>query len=353
MATTSQKSAQIPVQVPDDERRLLVMRYVADNGGRAEPIWAPTTRHGYVYVQNVSDAAEQTFAQDLNYLGQHDYLSREFFERVTQCPSCSSHHLDIREICPACGSSHLVSEPLLHHFRCGYVGPVQSFAEAGGGARICPKCGGTLRHLGTEYDIPGEHFTCRTCFANFQDAPAEALCFACGTRTSTEQLAHEDIYAYELTALGNSALRNGRLFGTESEQLIEGDLPLYRRHVFLSLLAEDLRRFKRYKIMFSVLILRLIHEDEEDKENRERLVIKELRTLLREVDLIGRYNSETLISTLPSTDQTGADIVLGRIVDGKPGSVPGIRIRGVALAADKFDDLSVDLPKISAELQGS
>jgi len=101
----------------DDQRRTQLLKTIAELGGTVTPRRDPMAKNGHCF-----DSLDAGVDADLGILARGDYLDARFFDRVTICTRCSSHHLNLREVCPACGSSHYTEEPLLHHFRCGYVG---------------------------------------------------------------------------------------------------------------------------------------------------------------------------------------------------------------------------------------
>jgi hypothetical protein len=165
---------QAPKGTATDERRLDLLRRIAAAGGTIRPNAEPEAQRGYEYLA-LGDADEK----DLSYLAQRDYLDERFFDRVSLCPKCTSHHLNVREICPGCRRAHLANEGLLHHFRCGYVGILSEFTTGKDGSRACPKCNHKLHHLGTEYDRLGKTFVCRECGVISENPPVEAVCLAC------------------------------------------------------------------------------------------------------------------------------------------------------------------------------
>ena len=130
-----------------DGQCLDLLRQVRDSGGSISPIATPHAKHGYAYAAIGGDAEG-----DLSDLARRNYLEARFFDRVSLCPKCGSHHLNVREVCPTCRRAHLTSEGLMHHFRCGYVGIPSEFLPVPDGGYRCPKCNGTMQHSGTQYD---------------------------------------------------------------------------------------------------------------------------------------------------------------------------------------------------------
>ena len=183
------------------EREMLSL--LRDAGGAATPQWAPRTERGYAYV--VGNATVDEHA--LQNLAQNDFVRAIFFDRISRCPSCRSHLLNMREVCPTCKSAQVESAELLHHFRCGYVAPISELAPVDG-AR-CPKCGVLLRHRGRDYDSPGPSFTCGGCGRIFGLPEIGAVCLRCGKNINGTELAKvicEDLFAYEITQAGLDAL---------------------------------------------------------------------------------------------------------------------------------------------------
>lgn len=323
----------------DDNRRLGVLRFIASRGGSISPHWAPDRRLGYYYFATSSTALDDMLEKDLLYLQQGDYVEKIFHDRLTRCPSCSSQQVNVREVCPSCGSSHLVSQPLLHHFRCGFVGPIEQFEKNNRNNWICPKCNGTMSNLGTDYESPGDHFSCRNCFASFQDASVEGFCLACSVKTPAARLVNDDVFIYRLSRLGHAALRSGRLFAQENELLVEGTLPLYRNAVVMALLTDEWRKVRRYKINCSIIVVRARYAGTEDvRAAAEERLLKYLDDMIRDVDMMGRLTDDSYVISLPATPVDGAKVLLRRVHE-------GMRIEGVRMAAHLVDLQQVeDLP---------
>ncbi len=332
--------------LPDDERRFGMLKRIAGDGGKLTPKWAPADHIGYVYWPGLDRATRELFDSDLSYLADRDYLRREHHDRITRCPACRSHNLNIREVCVSCGSTNLASQPMLHHYRCGYVGAVGTFGTEGD-ARVCPKCDGILRHIGTDHEVVGEQFGCRRCFASFEDPNVEGHCMSCGERTLAEKLVFDDVFEFEMTNLGHAAVRSGRLFDREDEQMTEPDLPLYRRQVAMSLLREEVRRQARYKIPFSALVIRTRAAG--GSAEGERAVVKRIRDKLRDVDHLGRYNDDVVLVMLPATPEAGARVVLDRML-GRVSEESGARVSGTVVTFADADHVDAALDNASRQV---
>jgi Thaumarchaeal output domain 1 len=299
-------------RVSADERRLGLLHRIAETGAAVEPTPNPQARYGYDYP-----ALGDLIDDDLAFLAARDYLERRFFDRVSLCPKCDSHHLNVREICPGCRRPNLATEVLLHHFRCGYVGRQSEFASAaaGDGALICPKCNRALRHLGTEYDRMGRTELCRECGLVSETPPVEALCLACGTRTPAENLVGIDFFSYVLTSLGRAAIRRGGLLEDNEELLFLDSAPLYRPRVMREFVDQEVRRLGHFKSGFSVLLIECAAGSDEDGEATRWVWFNRVRECVREVDLIGQLTEGVFAVLLPQTRLRGAEALRRRILE--------------------------------------
>ena len=295
-----------------DERRLDLLRRIGEAGGKITPSANPKAKHGYEYVE-ACDGEER----DLLFLARRDYLEQRFVDRVTLCPKCGSHHLNVREVCPGCHRAHLANEGLLHHFRCGYVGRQSEFAPAEGrhGGRLCPKCNRTFHHLGTEYDRLGKAFVCVECGLITENPPVEAVCLACGARNPAEDLVSTDVFGYVLTSLGLAAIRRGSLLDNDDELLFIAGAPFYRPTVILEFLNHEVQRLSQFKSGFSVLLVKPAREATDGADCALDFPwLSKLRQCLRDVDLTGQLADAVFIVILPQTDKRAAEVLCQRVV---------------------------------------
>lgn len=303
-------------ELADDERRLLVLKQIARDGGTVAPQWLAGDKRGYAYYRCGDASFDRRLDDDIKLLSRGDYITENFYERVTRCPSCSSHAVNVREVCPSCGSANLSAQPMLHHFRCGFVGPIELYGQDGSNQWQCPKCNRSLKNLGTDYEHAGDHYSCRNCFASFQEANAEGFCVNCQTKSDGASLDSEDVFSYRLSPLGAAAIRTGRLFSRDDEQMTEGSLPIYRRRVMISLMSDELRRKQRYKMDVTFLLVDVNYDcDPSEKGRREELFLKKLTDFLRDVDTAGRYDESSYTVNLPSTGLKGGQIAVKRMLE--------------------------------------
>jgi hypothetical protein len=280
-----------------EARRLDLLRQIAAAGGTLSPQADPCSKHGYGYPTVGTDVVG-----DLDALEKQHYLEARFFDRVSLCPKCDSHHLNVREICPGCRRAHLTSEGLLHHFRCGYVGLPSEFSPAGEGGYRCPKCNHGMQHLGIEYDRLGKAFQCRSCGLISDNPPVEAVCLACGARAPAENLVSAIVVSYVLTSRGASAIRRGSLLDDAEEPILVGEAPALRRRVIIEFLDHELKRLRQLKGCFSLLLARLTPEamDANAGDSPTPWLIR-LRQCLRDVDLLGQLAEGVYLVIVPQT----------------------------------------------------
>lgn len=86
---------------------------------------------------------------------------------------------------------------------------------------------------------------------------------------------------------------------------------------FKTILDNEIKRSARYKSKFSILLVKIDNPSQfKDDINKLLKEIKNLsKFLLRDMDIIARYNSETLIFLLPETGIKGANTVGGRMLN--------------------------------------
>ncbi len=236
-------SAQTTIDAGDRNARLLrTLALVQSAGSMLEPVWDPHQRAGIAYRGSDSVLDSDGLAGDLEELADGDYLERVFIERLTHCPTCESHAVNVHEACMTCASSNLVQFKALFHFRCGYVGPVTTFREEPNGLR-CPKCSRLLKDLGTDHDSPGEYFQCRSCTATFQVPEVGARCLSCGARfagSAMQAIRQRDVYAYRISSLGKAALQENKLLDPAAS--LKADGMLERRHTMLDFIESERKR---------------------------------------------------------------------------------------------------------------
>lgn len=309
-----------------EQRRMHLLRQIAELGGAISPIADPAARHGYRFGAGSADVA-----RDLADLAKLNYLETRFFDRVRLCPRCDCHHLNVREICPTCHSAYLTSEGLFHHFRCGYVGiPPEFLPDTKGGFR-CPKCNKSMYHLGTEYDRLGKAFVCRACAVVSENPPVEAACLGCGARMSLDDLVGVNVFSYLLTSRGAESLRSARLLDDDDQPVLAADARVFRREMILEFVRHQMQRRQRLEEPFSLVLATWRQGDGPAAEERGAWLDR-VKSCLRSVDLLGQLSDRLYVVALPRAKGREAETLRRRIEKdlgpGSPFSLSAVEIKG-------------------------
>jgi hypothetical protein len=156
-ARNRDKLAQRCLPPGDIERRLLSYIFVSEKpfAPRLDASQPECIRYPGCFPLEANYAAER--------LANRGLLTRRFVDRFHACTGCGSSRLNVREECASCRSPNLQETALIHHFKCANQAPEEQFRSRT--HLVCPKCRGTLRHYGKDYDKPGNVLMCARCGA--------------------------------------------------------------------------------------------------------------------------------------------------------------------------------------------
>jgi hypothetical protein len=256
--------------------------------------------------------------QHLEVLADHDLLHRSHFTRTHACGKCGSARLNVYEGCPACGSADLFEEVLVHHYRCGCQEIESRFIQ--GDLLVCPKCRRELRHLGVDYGKPGRIVACRACGAVNSTPNANFICLDCSAVTPAETAATTDWYHYDLTDMGLSALREGRLPQSEFTPTLEQTPRAYSPREFQLLAMQETRVARQYRQAFSVARISFPNLETIRRElgilAADAIFRRAVDTIVETVrprDFVGTSSSQSVIIGLPGISAAGVSRIEGRI----------------------------------------
>jgi len=188
------------------------------------------------------------------------YLSEDFEESIYLCNQCSNSYLNIREVCPKCDSGNLKSEDIVHHFSCGYVGPLSDFKdEISPNSMRCPKCEKSLKHIGVDYDKPSAMYNCNKCGAQTQNPLLKSQCKNCLVEVPVENLVNRHIHSYQITENGHIVARSGvniNLLNTEKRST-ERDHKLRQGGTFERSVKKEILRKKQAEFDCSIALIKL------------------------------------------------------------------------------------------------
>lgn len=304
----------------DDQLSVRVLRHLASRNQSAKPY--PTTRFisGHVYPSLLPyfGGSDQCVFETLEFLQQQHFLDAQFVARAHHCFHCDSAFLNFEEACNQCGSSNLKTQQLIHHFRCGHVGPLEEFVD--GDALICGKCGHELKHIGVDYDKPSIMYQCNDCNYQMQDPEVMSTCFGCHRKAAPENQKVRDISSYTVTPIGV----NGAKFGIASlfTNILERDVGLLPWNVFERLVSLEASRIARSgRFSSSLLLLRFDGMQRVHLELGERAkqifeaMSDELSNVLRNTDVVSTRNDSLYTVLLTETSLSDAERPQQRIVE--------------------------------------
>ena len=246
-------------------------------------------------------------------------FSSEYMDRIYLCPGCQSGHLSYREVCPRCGSSNSVTEDIIHHFPCAYVGPLSDFTNEIDDQLDCPKCNKRLRHIGVDYDKPSVLHECKACDHKFQDFNVKAKCLSCGTDNLVEQLKGREIRKYSLTKKGELAAINGFVSTSKDIEEIIGTVKF---DTFVTMLKYEIERLRQTEGSSNICAIHLSNPSQiyskmgsEVQKALLKDLVKVIRSNIRTSDIISFQSSSTIILSMNEIPRKIAVRILGEIVD--------------------------------------
>ncbi|MDA3962140.1 MAG: hypothetical protein PF961_15215 [Planctomycetota bacterium] len=308
-----------PDELAEDHLVNLMRRLTILRAKRISPVLDPQGTNVVRYPV-IRDAlgplvAERELLEHLTSLG---LVSRRLDQRGRCCPRCGSLHLIFHEACTQCGGIDYDRQTIIHHFTCGHADALNSFRSEG--QLICPKCERELKRVGQDYDRLPEQMRCNSCREVFEEPTVASKCMGChwsGMPTDTEE---QLIYGYELLPQADQVVMAGHLSATKLGELFR-DLQggLVTQQLFEFELERELTRFRRYDIVTTLLMVRILNLREVRERAPQRAteyafdVHTALADLLRNLDLACVLAPDTMAILLPATDGPGSEVVANRV----------------------------------------
>lgn len=260
---------------------------------------------GYFYPDatiHFSHRDEANLIDILNTAENEGLFTSDFEDRVYLCTNCRTGILSYREVCPNCDSSNSISEDLVHHFSCAYVGPISDYQNSIDDNLNCPKCNKTLNHIGVDYDKPSILHTCLKCSHKYQDYHVKAKCLTCYHENDVENLIPKSIRKYHLTKKGQNVPYHGFMNTSKDFNEIPGTVSF---DVFKIMLKYEIERLRQNEYTSNIAYVTISNAGEIYSIiglERQKTLIAELihilRKNLRSSDFITFYNASTLILSL-------------------------------------------------------
>lgn len=276
----------------------------------------------YPIVSVNFETHEETKVLDLfDWAQKENLVWPDFYDRVYLCNGCGSGHLSYREICPSCDSANMKSEDLIHHFPCGFIGPISDFKNQIDSVLNCPKCSKSLRHIGVDYDKPSIINHCQNCNEVFQDYLVKARCVNCGVDADVQYLVSKNINVYKLTKKGRSASSSG-IFTSEyiGAEEVFGSV---NNRTFNTMMHYEQERIKNNTSLSTNIALLHIENifDLLRKlgKSKEKVFIAELVQLIREnitpADFINISNPSLIVICINDTTAAKAQTAMMKVYD--------------------------------------
>jgi hypothetical protein len=119
-------------------------------------------------------------------------------DRIYVCPQCGGMPT-FRSGCRSCGSIHVVSQQLIHHFTCSYLGRIGEFESDG--RVVCPKCGVKGRIGDGDFDCLSGPCQCLEC--NWSDTNTEVVgqCLRCSWHFPLKCASERELIGYQVRRL--------------------------------------------------------------------------------------------------------------------------------------------------------
>jgi len=310
---------------------------------------------GYTYPilsVNFEYKEEYRTLEILKIAEQEGLFYSEFFDKTHLCGQCHTGFLAYREVCPKCGSANSASQDIIHHFPCGFVGPISDFKNELDDALNCPKCNRTLRHIGVDYDKPSVIHECYNCGHNFQDFNVNARCMTCSYDSSIEQLISKEIALYNLSKKGEMAAINGYTSTSKDIEQIIGTVKLDTFKTMLKYEIERIRQTEGTSNIWSVHISNAGQIYSKIGSDTQKALLKDMvelvRRNIRSSDMITFFDSNTVLLSMNDIPLKVGQNIIAEIAD-----------LIVSLLKNNFQDLELDLRsniskvnfKLSNELQ--
>lgn len=254
------------------------------------------------------DLAEEHSALTILKIAEDEGILRsEYFDRVYLCSSCSSAHLSYREVCPKCNSSDTTPDDIIHHFPCGYVGPMKDYKNQIDDKLDCPKCNKRLRHIGVDYDKPSIIYECNHCTHKFQDYYVNAKCLVCQSDKAVDQLRAIDIRSYRLTKKGELAAIKGFVTTTKD---IDETVGTIKYDTFKTMLKYEIERLKQTEGASNLCAINITNSSQVYSQlgsELQKSLLKDLvgviRSNIRSSDVIAFESSSTIVVSMNDLPQ--------------------------------------------------
>lgn len=198
-----------PMPLGSDDGALRLLQFLESRRSPLRPVLDPAARMAYRYpvAERMFGTGASQVLELLVDMARYGMLERKTVDRVHVCPDCGGYRIPVKETCPECMSPDVSIETSIHHFRCGYMAPEMLFRKDG--YMECPKCQDMLRHVGVEYNRPGQLAVCGSCGFWASEPKLQAWCVDCNRLHDPEKIRTVRVHRFSQTSAARKVARAG------------------------------------------------------------------------------------------------------------------------------------------------
>ncbi|WP_456392932.1 TackOD1 domain-containing metal-binding protein [Persephonella sp.] len=313
-----------PIVYPENTpefRKILYIRYLYSRGIEEErPYLNRLSKYAFSwYIAHTFLGVHEEGGEfdELELLRQMRVLQSEIADKTSLCPSCAHYNLIFKEVCPNCRSIRIEIKEFLHHYSCGYIGPIDEFIQ--GDKLVCPKCHEELKHIGVDYDKTMEQYYCSDCHSSFTEPDISITCANCSKEWKPEDVVTKYVYNYFITPYGKTVAAEGKLPLSLPEEVskILGTVSYDVFRFFLNKYLGLVKRFPTHRFCLLGITLEINESVYSLQPVKLRKIIKSIleviRDNLRETDVVSFVENKYILILLAESTDDGVLVVKNRI----------------------------------------
>ena len=173
-----------------------ILRFLLQSGDKSEivPIYSCSAGYSYELPDPENKKFNSTISTErLLDLAKLDIITKEFYEKASSCPNCTSIRLTMHNTCPKCKSHNIQKTGLIEHIPCGHIDQEDKYLND-----RCPKCGQLL--IEGQYRNMGRWYICQACGDRFESPEFELICHSCDKHFSIKEANIRDFPKFKLNA---------------------------------------------------------------------------------------------------------------------------------------------------------
>lgn len=169
----------------------LLLNWVLDRHNEIKPVHTSSV-FAYPEVTEVTGLSDPVPL--LDELSSFGVFERNQVDVEVACPDCGHGSLRDKYACPFCGADRLEKGEMVEHYACGHADFIENFTK--NGDLVCPRCGITLKLIGTDYRRVPNIYRCENCKRTFSVPKIIHICNDCDCSCTYETAQLRPIYSY-------------------------------------------------------------------------------------------------------------------------------------------------------------